>query len=137
TNGQSQPTAPTNVVEAPLTPPSPQVEVVPVAPGPEYVWVPGYWAWSGGGVWVGGRWGGGAWASVRWGGAGGGGRGAGVARVGSGAHCVTRGRCRSVGRVHSPRLVARRASEISCCAGNGRCGRGCGTRCGRAPIPRG
>jgi len=38
-------------------PPPPQVEVVPVAPGPEYVWTPGYWTVGVGGrwVWVGGR----------------------------------------------------------------------------------
>jgi hypothetical protein len=37
-------------------PPAPQVEVVPIAPGPGYVWTPGYWAWNGGWVWVGGNW---------------------------------------------------------------------------------
>ncbi len=42
---------------APLTPPPQQVEVVPVAPGPDYYWVPGYWYWGGPGwIWVGGRW---------------------------------------------------------------------------------
>ncbi len=60
-------------------PPAPMVEVVPVAPGPNYYWVPGYWYWGGtgwawyrgryairpwhGAVWVGGGWGrhGGRW----------------------------------------------------------------------------
>src|SRR5258707_492976 len=56
TNGQSQASIATNVVEAPLTPPPPKVEVVPIVPGPEYVWIPGYWAWNGGWVWIGGRW---------------------------------------------------------------------------------
>ncbi len=42
---------------APSTPPPAQVEVVPVAPGPDYVWTSGYWAWRGGGwVWIGGVW---------------------------------------------------------------------------------
>ncbi len=32
-------------------------EVVPVAPGPDYVWVAGYWAWSGTEYsWVPGSW---------------------------------------------------------------------------------
>ena len=31
------------VVEAPSAPPPVQVEVVPVSPGPYYVWTPGYW----------------------------------------------------------------------------------------------
>lgn len=40
-------------------PPAPQVEVVPVAPGPEYVWMPGFWSVGvgGGWVWVGGHYG--------------------------------------------------------------------------------
>ena len=55
---KSAPTAPPpTVVEQ--TPPPPQVEVVPVAPGPDYYWVPGYWAWRGR-VWV---WVRGCWAS--------------------------------------------------------------------------
>jgi hypothetical protein len=38
-------------------PPAPQVEAVPVSPGPTYYWVPGYWNWSGRGwIWVGGGW---------------------------------------------------------------------------------
>ena len=39
-----------------VTPPPPQVEVITVAPGPNYVWSRGYWYWTGGRyVWVRGR----------------------------------------------------------------------------------
>ena len=39
-------------------PPPDQVEVIPVSPGPEYVWVRGHWGWRGAHyVWIGGRWG--------------------------------------------------------------------------------
>ena len=39
------------------TPPPPQVEVVPPAPGPAYFWIAGYWRWEGGAhVWVPGYW---------------------------------------------------------------------------------
>jgi hypothetical protein len=38
-------------------PPPPRVEYVPVAPGPAYVWMPGYWSWHGRGYgWRGGHW---------------------------------------------------------------------------------
>ena len=41
------------VTSAPPPPPPVQVEVIPVAPGPAYVWVPGHWFWRGRGyVWV-------------------------------------------------------------------------------------
>lgn len=43
------------VVVADPPPPSPS-EVVVEAPGPAYVWVPGYWSWQGHWVWVGGSW---------------------------------------------------------------------------------
>jgi hypothetical protein len=43
-------------VVAPSAPPVAQVEVVPASPGPYYVWAPGYWAWNGGWVWIGGSW---------------------------------------------------------------------------------
>jgi hypothetical protein len=33
-------------------PPAPQAEVVPMAPGPEYVWMPGFWSIGVGGGWV-------------------------------------------------------------------------------------
>jgi hypothetical protein len=42
------------VVEAP---PPDQDVVVGVAPGPDYVWIGGYWGWNGGRyVWYGGHW---------------------------------------------------------------------------------
>jgi hypothetical protein len=49
------PAAPPAAVEQ--APPPPQAEVVPVAPGPDYVWMPGYWSIGVGGayVWIGGR----------------------------------------------------------------------------------
>ncbi len=53
------PPAPTTAAPAPLVtqpPPAAPVEVIPVAPGPEYVWTPGYYAWQGGWVWVRGCW---------------------------------------------------------------------------------
>ena len=37
-------------------PPEPMIEVIPYAPGPNYVWQPGYWYWAGNGyVWMPGR----------------------------------------------------------------------------------
>lgn len=47
---------PTPAVIAQQAPPPPQVEVIPVAPGPDYCWVGGYWAWRGGWVWIRGTW---------------------------------------------------------------------------------
>jgi len=45
------------VVYASTAPPPPVVETITVAPGPNYVWVPGYHAWNGSGyVWTSGRW---------------------------------------------------------------------------------
>ena len=54
-----QPATSSNTVIVAQAPPAPQVEVVPVAPGPAYVWVPGYWSIGvgGGWVWVGGHYG--------------------------------------------------------------------------------
>ena len=45
-------------VGSPPPPPPPVVAgPVGVAPGPDYVWVPGYWDWAGGQwVWVDGKW---------------------------------------------------------------------------------
>jgi hypothetical protein len=61
------PTPDANVVTAPMAPPAVQTEVVPVAPGPEYYWVPGYWGWSGRAyVWVGGRWAPRPWHGAVW-----------------------------------------------------------------------
>ncbi len=52
-------------------PPAPQVEVVGIAPGPEFVWMPGAWEWRGRWFWVGGRWAAGPhpgalWVQGRW-----------------------------------------------------------------------
>jgi hypothetical protein len=45
------------VGSAPPPPPAVAVGPVGVAPGPGYVWVPGYWDWvAGRWVWVEGRW---------------------------------------------------------------------------------
>ena len=39
------------------TPPPPQGETVIVAPGPDYIWIPGAWTWYGSSwVWFGGHW---------------------------------------------------------------------------------
>jgi outer membrane lipoprotein SlyB len=38
-------------------PPPPPVETVTVAPGSDYVWIDGEWAWNGGWIWVAGHWG--------------------------------------------------------------------------------
>ncbi len=49
----------TAVVNTQPLPPAPRVEVIPVAPGPEHVWVPGHWSWRaahGEYVWVSGHW---------------------------------------------------------------------------------
>jgi hypothetical protein len=40
------------VIEERFAMPAPRVEVIPVAPGPGYNWVPGHWAWRAGWVWV-------------------------------------------------------------------------------------
>jgi len=60
--GQPMPSA--TVVEQ--SPPPPQVEVMPVSPGPAYYWVPGYWSWNGTWVWVGGRWAARPWHGAVW-----------------------------------------------------------------------
>ena len=40
-----------------IAPPAPRVEVKIAAPGPAYVWTPGYYAWRKGAyVWVAGAW---------------------------------------------------------------------------------
>ncbi len=47
------------MVASPPPVPPPQTEVVPVQPGPAYVWVPGHWAYRGprrGYIWVPGYW---------------------------------------------------------------------------------
>jgi len=48
---------PSGAVIVGARPPAYRVEVVGVAPGPEFVWVGGYWAWGGAEyTWVPGRW---------------------------------------------------------------------------------
>jgi len=49
------PPATTVVVAQP--PPPPPAETVVLAPGPDYVWIAGEWAWNGHWVWVAGHWG--------------------------------------------------------------------------------
>ena len=62
TNVQIQPAAPQTTPTIPAVvvasqPPVPQPEVVPVAPGPDYSWTPGYWSWNGGSwIWISGSW---------------------------------------------------------------------------------
>jgi hypothetical protein len=46
-------TAPTVVIPPA---PQPQVEYIPVSPGPDYYWAPGYWGWDNGWNWIGGSW---------------------------------------------------------------------------------
>lgn len=65
--------APEYVLAAPPPLPVARVEVVPVRPGPRYVWVGGEWSWRGphGYLWVPGRWAvpghrGVAWVHGRW-----------------------------------------------------------------------
>lgn len=58
--------------EAPPGPPPPaQVEVIPVAPDPTFMWIGGFWEWHGRWVWVRGHWGprphpGAVWVEGRW-----------------------------------------------------------------------
>jgi hypothetical protein len=54
-------TAPAVVEPAPVIvaepPPPPTTEVITVSPGPEYVWIQGYWGWRGNRwVWERGHW---------------------------------------------------------------------------------
>jgi len=66
------PSPPPGVVYVRTAPPAAVSEVRVVAPGPEFVWVPGYHRWDGGSyVWVGGTWqrpphAHAAWVSGRW-----------------------------------------------------------------------
>jgi hypothetical protein len=54
------PPYPPGAVVIPATPPPPQAEVVTIAPGPNFVWVTGHWAWQPRGrrhwTWVRGTW---------------------------------------------------------------------------------
>lgn len=44
------------VVENPGEPPAAQVEVIPPAPDPTFIWIGGVWEWRGRWVWVRGHW---------------------------------------------------------------------------------
>lgn len=47
-----------DTVETEAVPPPPRAEAVPPAPGPDYLWLPGYWYWTGASyVWHPGTWG--------------------------------------------------------------------------------
>jgi hypothetical protein len=49
------PTSPMVVIDQ--QPPPPRGEIVPLAPGPGYAWIPGSWSWRGGTwLWVSGAW---------------------------------------------------------------------------------
>ena len=48
--------APAGEVVVGSAPPARLIEEATVAPGPSFVWVPGFWAWRGHWVWVRGRW---------------------------------------------------------------------------------
>ena len=50
------PGAPAGEVVVNEAPPVPQQEVVVAAPGPDYVWTPGFYSWQGRWVWVRGSW---------------------------------------------------------------------------------
>ena len=50
------PLVPTTSTDGSQPPPA-QTEVVPVSPGPNFYWSPGYWGWNGGWIWIGGSWG--------------------------------------------------------------------------------
>lgn len=56
TDAQAQIGASVSVgVRIPVAPPPPRVEIVPAAPSPRHVWIPGHWGWNGTKhVWVGG-----------------------------------------------------------------------------------
>ena len=49
--------AQTSTVFVAQPPPPPPAETIVVAPGPDYVWIGGEWAWNGQWIWVAGRWG--------------------------------------------------------------------------------
>lgn len=54
-----------------VPPPAPRYEPIPVAPGPGYLWIGGYWSWQvNRHVWIGGRWAlppaGHVWVPHRW-----------------------------------------------------------------------
>jgi hypothetical protein len=54
----ANPTSANPTAVAPTSPPTPQVEVIPVSPEPDYLWTPGWWSWNGDAwIWFGGYWG--------------------------------------------------------------------------------
>jgi hypothetical protein len=70
------PAPPPEVVfeQAPPPQPAPQVQLIIARPGPNFIWINGYWSWQGRSrsyVWVGGRWErpphpGANWAAAHW-----------------------------------------------------------------------
>ncbi|HKR54785.1 MAG TPA: hypothetical protein VJS20_00680 [Gemmatimonadales bacterium] len=51
------PPPPPGAVVVERRPPPDRVEVIGVAPAPNYIWIAGHWGWSGGDyMWIGGRW---------------------------------------------------------------------------------
>jgi len=48
--------APAPEMTVPQPPPPPRAEVQLPPPAPTSIWVPGYWTWNNGWVWVQGRW---------------------------------------------------------------------------------
>jgi len=48
--------SPTPEVSVRQPPPPPRAEVRPPQPSPTHVWIPGYWIWDNGWVWIQGRW---------------------------------------------------------------------------------
>ena len=44
------------IVETPAALPPPRIEVQPVSPGPEYIWIGGGWEWRAGWIWAPGHW---------------------------------------------------------------------------------
>ena len=55
-NPPPPPPPPAQVIVVQQEPPAPMVEVIPVSPGPTFVWVSGYYAWHDRYVWVHGEW---------------------------------------------------------------------------------
>ena len=99
---QPQPIVP-GLVPADQAPPPLPDQVIPVTPGPDYYWTPGYWGWNGGWIWIGGSWcfrGGYGWGGRGWYGHGvwGGYHGGGSYHGGGGYHVA--GGCHVAGVSH-------------------------------------
>jgi WXXGXW repeat (2 copies) len=61
------PLPPAGVVYVGTAPPAYRVEVVGVSPGPDFIWIRGYWGWGDAGYyWVPGRWVRRPYAGARW-----------------------------------------------------------------------